>query len=96
MILAIIWLATKICQHFIFDLAKSITTFLPNFGLPNLWHDKFWLQTNQALINQLGRGYRQSFSPPKSLAETCMTQQWSVEFLCEWKSDARLALNSCG
>jgi len=29
-------------------LAKSMATFLPNFGLTNLWHGKFWSQTNQA------------------------------------------------
>jgi hypothetical protein len=26
--------------------AKSMANILPNFGLPNLWHDKFWGQTN--------------------------------------------------
>jgi hypothetical protein len=28
--------------------AKFMANFLPNFGLPNPWHDKFWPQTYQA------------------------------------------------
>jgi len=29
-------------------LAKSMAKFLPNFGLPNPYHGKFWPQTSQA------------------------------------------------
>jgi hypothetical protein len=51
------WLTSKICQaedlashDFGYQilltsriwLAKTMVNFLPNFGLPNPWHDQFW------------------------------------------------------
>jgi len=53
MILNSIWFATKTYQTLKFGLLNLWQFFCPTFGLPNIWHDKFWKPTKQSLGSKI-------------------------------------------